>query len=409
MRSEVWRVTPQQIDPLSWFTRPLVPVAFAVLALVVGLGTFSATWQLGRNPWLDLAAIALVVGACLVVQVRTRPLQPAFAVQNALLPLVLALLGLVASTVSNVGGTALVQHWWAPIGVGLVVATLGPYSSVLQVLAYGSVLTVATAVCSLIGFGRADSVWPPLSVAVIAASVVAVGTVATAVFCFAVVSATQRQLAGIAPPPSAVANEDALNDEAVNDNAVNDNAVNDRAANDEAALNDEAARRVERRTLARLGNRVAPFLEQVADAGEVTAADRALAGQLARRLRSDLVSQANRTWLDSVALFGRIVVVDPDGLADRMNSAQRTALRALLIGILDDPAATVGSLFVELRGDDDGSTAVALSLDFSLPEGRRSSMLAPYYVTLQATVESLSWDPSRDLLRFQLPARGPEE
>jgi len=401
MRSDVWRVTPQQIDPLSWFTRPLVPVAFAVLALVVGLGTFSATWRLGRNPWLDLAAIALVVGACLVVQVRTRPLQPAFAVPNALLPLVLALLGLVASTVSNVGGTALVQHWWAPIGVGLVVATLGPYSSVLQVLVYGSVLTVATAVCSWVGFVRADSVWPPLSVAVIAASVVAVGTVATAVFCFAVVSATQRLLAGAgaAPPPSAAANEDALNDNAANGDAVRD----------EAALNDEAARRVERRTLARLGNRVAPFLEQVADAGEVTAADRALAGQLARRLRSDLVSQANRTWLDSVALFGRIVVVDPDGLADRMNSAQRTALRALLIGILDDPAATVGSLFVELRGDDDGSTAVALSLDFSLPEGRRSSMLAPYYVTLQATVESLSWDPSRDLLRFQLPARGPEE
>ena len=401
MRSDVWRVTPQQIDPLSWFTRPLVPVAFAVLALVVGLGTFSATWRLGRNPWLDLAAIALVVGACLVVQVRTRPLQPAFAVPNALLPLVLALLGLVASTVSNVGGTALVQHWWAPIGVGLVVATLGPYSSVLQVLVYGSVLTVATAVCSWVGFVRADSVWPPLSVAVIAASVVAVGTVATAVFCFAVVSATQRLLAGAgaAPPPSAAANEDALNDNAANGDAVRD----------EAALNDEAARRVERRTLARLGNRVAPFLEQVADAGEVTAADRALAGQLARRLRSDLVSQANRTWLDSVALFGRIVVVDPDGLADRMNSAQRTALRALLIGILDDPAATVGSLFVELRGDNDGSTAVALSLDFSLPEGRRSSMLAPYYVTLQATVESLSWDPSRDLLRFQLPARGPEE
>jgi hypothetical protein len=141
----------------------------------------------------------------------------------------------------------------------------------------------------------------------------------------------------------------------------------------------------------------------------VTAADRALAGQLARQLRSDLVSQVNRTWLDSVALFGRIYVVDPDKLADRMNSAQRTALRALLLSVTTNPAAAAGSLFIELRGEADGSTAVALSLDFSLPEGRRTMLLAPYYLTLQTTVDSLTWDPSRDLLRFQLPARGSDE
>ena len=151
---------------------------------------------------------------------------------------------------------------------------------------------------------------------------------------------------------------------------------------------------------------MAPFLEAVAEAGEVTAADRALAGQLARQLRSDLVSQVNRTWLDSVALFGRIYVVDPDMRADLMNAAQRTALRALLLSVTTNPGATVGSLFIELRGEADGSTAVALSLDFSLPEGRRAMLLAPYYLTLQTTVDSLTWDPSRDMLRFQLPAQG---
>jgi len=166
----------------------------------------------------------------------------------------------------------------------------------------------------------------------------------------------------------------------------------------------EAARRVERRTLARLGTRVAPFLAAVADAGEVTAADRALAGQLARRLRSDLVSEVNRSWLDRVALFGRISVVDPDRRADRMNPAQRTALRALLMAVVEHPAATVGTLFIELRPEPDGATAVALSLDFALPEGRRAMMLAPYYLTLQTAVEDLSWDPARDLLRFQVPA-----
>jgi hypothetical protein len=379
VRGDAWRVSPQQIDPLSWFTRPLVPLAFAALALVMGLGTVAATWRLTDRPGFELAGIALVVTACIVVQVRTRPMRPSFGAREAVLPLALAVAGLVASTVAAAGSTALVQHSWAPIGVGLVVATLGPFSTVRQTVVHGALLTVATAVCAstaYAGDGR-DRVWPPLSTAVIAGGVVAVATVATAAFSFAVVSTTLRMLGAARP--------------------------------DSSALRDEAADRVERRTLARLGNRVAPFLERVATAGEVTDADRALAGQLARRLRSDLVLQANRTWLDSVALGGRIHVVDPEGRADRMTTVQRTALRGLLVGIVDHPAAAVGSLLVELRGDDDGATAVALSLDFALPEGNRATMLAPYYLTLQSTVDSLTWDPSRDLLRFQLPARGPDE
>jgi len=380
MRGDAWRVTPQQIDPLSWFTRPLVPVSFAVLALVVGAGTIAFTWHLGPFVWLDVAAVAFIVAACLVVQFATRPLRPAFGPRDAIVPLAFALVGLVLSTVGTMDSDVLVQHWWAPIGVGLVVATLGPFSTVRQIVAYGSLLSVAAAVCGCIAFVEPDHVWPAVSVAFIAVCSVVIGTVATATFCYVVVSSTQALLAGAGTIPPA-----------------------------SRAASDEAARRVERRTLARLGNRVAPFLEGIADAGEVTAADRALAGQLARQLRSDLVSQANRTWLDSIALFGRIYVVDPDARADRMNAAQRTALRALLLAVMNNPAATVGTLFIELRGEDDGSTAVALSLDFSLPEGRRAMMLAPYYLTLQTTVQSLSWDPSRDLLRFQLPAQGDDE
>ena len=48
---------------------------------------------------------------------------------------------------------------------------------------------------------------------------------------------------------------------------------------------------------------------------------------------------------------------------------------------------------------------MALSLDLDLPEGRRTMMLAPYYLTLQTAVKDLSWDPSRELIKFQFPAR----
>jgi hypothetical protein len=370
-------VTPQQIDPLSWFTRPLLPVIFFVLTLVVGVTTILATWHQLDAPWADVAALVLVAGACLLVHRSTRPLRPAFRGRDAAGPLALSTAGLVLSAVSAADSSLLVQFWWAPIGVGLVIAILGPYSTVRQVVGYGAGLTAVTAIAATAAFARTGAWWPITSVAFISGSVIVVATVATATFCYVVVSSTQRLLTG---------------------------AERVRPASDDAS--EEAARRVERRTLARLGNRVAPFLEGIAEAGVVTDADRALAGQLARQLRSDLVSQVNRTWLDSIALFGRISVVDPDNRAERMNAAQRTALRALLNAVMDHPGAAIGSLFIELRGDEDGSTAVALSLDFSLPEGTRTMLLAPYYLTLQTTVDSISWDPSRDLLRFQLPAPG---
>jgi len=380
VRVDAWNVTPQQIDPLSWFTRPLVPVAFAALAALIGLATSIIQWGLADEPWLDVAAIALVASACVLIQIWTRPLRPMFGPRQALAPLALTVAGLALSTVSAIDSRALVQYWWASIGVGCVIAALGPFSTVRQILVYGTGLTAVTAACGYVAFAPVSTVWPAVSVTIIAGCAGVVATVATATFCYVVVSRTQALLhgAGTVAPAS-------------------------------DAASDELARRVERRTLARLGNRVAPFLESIAEAGEVTAADRALAGQLARQLRSDLVSQVNRTWLDSVALFGRIYVVDPEKRADRMNAAQRTALRALLLSVTTNPGAAVGSLFIELRGEADGSTAVALSLDFSLPEGRRAMLLAPYYLTLQTTVDSLTWDPSRDLLQFQLPAQGADK
>jgi len=352
-------------------------VAFAALAALIGIATSIIQWDLADDPWLDVAAITLVASACVLIQIRTRPLRPMFGPRQALAPLALTVGGLALSTVSAINSDALVQYWWASIGVGCVIAALGPFSTVRQILVYGTGLTAVTAACGYVAFAPVSTVWPALSVTLIAGCAGVVATVATATFGYVVVSRTQALLrgAGTVPPAS-------------------------------EGASDEVARRVERRTLARLGNRVAPFLEGIAEAGEVTAADRALAGQLARQLRSDLVSQVNRTWLDSVALFGRIYVVDPDKRADRMNAAQRTALRALLLSVTNNPGATVGSLFIELRGEADGSTAVALSLDFSLPEGRRAMLLAPYYLTLQTTVDSLTWDPARDLLQFQLPAHG---
>ncbi len=372
--ADALRVSPQQIDPLSWITRPWVALSFASLTLVYGLVATLVTWNGSPAPWFDLAAAVVMTGACVYVQIATRPLRPTFGPRRAAIPVLLGVAGLGLSTLANIGSEVGVHNWWAPVGLGLLIATCGPYSTLPQITSYGFVLAVATGFAAWAAFVGRDDPWTGLATILIACSSVVVATVATGVFSFGVAIRTQALLGRVGIP---VAEDD--------------------------ALREAAARRAELTTLARLGSRVAPFLASVADAGEVTAEDRALAGQLARRLRSDLVSQANRSWLDSLAVDGRIYVVDPDNRADSMNAAQRAALRGLLLAVMDDPATDNGSLFIELRGQPDGSTAVAMSIDIDLPEGRRVMMIAPYYLALKTTVKEISWDPVRDLLRFRVP------
>jgi hypothetical protein len=375
--SDARSVSPQQIDPLSWFTRPLVPLSFAIVVAVYGLGSITVTWDEIALPLLDLGSVLVFVIACVYVQIRTRPFLTAFGKRQSIIPVALAAVGLAMSTVANMDSTLLVQFWWAPVGVAIVIAVLAPYSSVKRIVVIGSILTVLTTAAGAIAFLAPVSVWPPLSAAIIGGSTALVALVATTLFTYTVVSRTQALLRGAG---TVVETSTDMHDEAVN--------------------------KVERHTIARLGARVAPFLETIAETGTVTDADRALAGQLARRLRSDLVERANRSWLDTVAENGRVFIVDPDQRADRMNQAQRSALRGLLLAALRNPATDAGSLFIELRGQPDGSTAVAMSLDMDLPEGRRAMLLAPYYLALQTTVSDMSYDPARELLRFDV--RDPE-
>jgi len=376
MLPESWKFSPQQTDPMSWFTRPLVPLVFGAMLLAYGIAVTFVTWPQLDEPWIELVAIALIFSACIVVQLWTQPLRSRFTSRHALVPIAMALIAVALSSFSMRESTVLVQHWWIPLGAGMLLGALAPYSSVKQLASYSAVLTVAVSAGAWLAFMGPRTVWPPVSTMIIAASAVVIASVATSTFSLVIVSTTQKLLAnaGTAEPESL------------------------------ESVSVEAARQVERRTLARLGTRVAPFLQGIADTGLVDEDDRALAGQLARTLRSDLVNQANRSWLDSLALYGSMYVVDPDRRADSMNTVQRSALRGLLLAVMKNPT-TNGSLFIELRGQMDGSTAVALSIDVDLPEGRRTMMLAPYYLTLQTAVQDLTWDPSRELLKFQFPAQ----
>jgi len=361
--------SPQQVDPLSWFTGPLVPLAFGALTALYGGVLIAFTWSQSWWPLLQPAALALCVGADVLIHVATRPLRQPIGWGLGALALVISAAGMVLSAVGYAGGSFAIELWWASGAFGLTIASLGPYLPVRRLLVLGTSSIVVVVVASIAVLYPMVGNWGTLGNALIASYPAVIALAATVTFGYIVVSTMMPMLEN--PSRIMFAGQ---------------------------AVRDDAAELVERATVARLTARATPFLERIAAAGRIEPADRALAGQLARRLRDDLVTQSNLSWLDSIATKSRLVVVDPDQLARRMNTAQRTALRALLQAILDIPATDSGSLMIELRRAPDGATAVGVSLDMALPEGTRVLHLAPYYLTLRTTVRDLAVD--RDTLRL---------
>ncbi len=367
----------QSIDPISWFTGTNVPLACAALVVVYGFALIAGQWGASRAPVAQLASVALAVGACVIVHVLTRPMRPPISWVVASLVFSLVVAAVAVSALDYSGAPFAIEFWWAPSAITLATASLAPYLTAPKLLVLGGSATGATVVIGLSLLDPFQNSWGVLGSAVLIGYSPILGVLATVVFSYSIVSTMSRMLDG----PS-------------------------RHEVDGRAVLDEAANVVERVTLAQLSARAAPFLERIADAGVVSPEERALAGQLARRIRDDLVTQSNLTWLDSIAQQSRLVVVDPEQRARAMDDAQRTALRALLSAILDTPGADSGTLLVDLREAPDGATAVGVSLDVALPEGPRIMHLAPYLLALGTAVEDLKVDRHALEVTFRIAQEG---
>ncbi len=370
-RDQAFAVSAQQLDPLSWFTRPLLPFALAVVVLVYGAIASAVTWDTSPQPWLQPVAVVLCAASCGIVYLASQPMRQPMGLVTGSLVLAIAIVAVQISAIGYSQEGIRLEQWWAPSGLTVVIVSLAPYLQASRVLALGLSATIVSVSLSLPLLGSATDTWGIVGSAIVVAYPAILGLAATVTFSFVIVR-TMHPLIESRSRSLIVGTE----------------------------LRDAAAELTERATLARLTARAAPFLESIADSGRVSPEDSALAGQLARRLRDELVTQSSVSWLDSIASRSRLVVVDPDRRARRMNNAQRSTLLGLLQAIIDTPGTDNESLMIELRKGPDGSTAVGVSLDMALPEGRRIMHLAPYYLTLKTAVDDLT--VGRDGISFRI-------
>jgi hypothetical protein len=290
-------------------------------------------------------------------------------------PVVLGGLSVLLSGIGYSGGGLRLELWWASIGLAFVLASLAPYSSTIRMITVGAVSCLVTvAVVILTGLSGAGH-WPPVSTVLLGVGPVLIAAVAGSVFSY--------QVAWRIADWASMRSDTRLSS---------------------SVLGETAKLRILRSELADVSDRALPLLQGVVEAGIVTDEIRAQAAALSEELRAELVERSNRSWLDRLAPGLKLTVVDSEHRADRMTPPQRSALLGLLRAASDGGGQEQSPLLIELRGEPDGSTAVALSLDVQLPEGRRITLLSPHYLTLKTAVDELQWEGGRQLrMHFRLP------
>lgn len=369
------RLAARDVDPLSWFTGPYVPLVFAVLISIWGGVLAILTWGVSDNPWTQLGGVALCTLACLLIQLLTS-LRARLDWQLGAVVVVVGGAGLVVSAIGYSQTVFAIELWWAPFCFSLAIACLAPYLAPWRLLLWGVIALVTAVPAAFVIVDTRVPDWGSVSVFLLIASPIAIATAAATSFSYMVV---HRML------------------------PIVDNRSSETVS--ELLEPDAEDQEAERVALARFTARAVPFLRTIADRGTVTDSDRALAGEIARYLRDDLVSRTDLAWLGLRADDTRVVVVDPEHRAQTMRAAQRTAIRDLVRAVLDDPQTDATTIFMELRSQDDGSTAVAITLDADLPEGRRVRHIAPYYFNLRGAMRDVRL--RRAGLSFRVPPDRP--
>jgi hypothetical protein len=368
--------TPQQVDPLGALSARPVTVLAAVAALVyAGVMTTTTRMEIA-SPGATAGALVALVAAGVVLVLSASPYRAPFRRRSLVVLSVLSAGAVVLSAVGTAGRDAFVRDDWPPVAVGVLLLALAPYRPGVEIALAG--LGVALVVAVVVVVQSPSFVTP---VPVTSFVVVAVTPVLALAFAGAAFSRTFTRLVEEWDARASVA----------------------RSASAEE-LTESVARSVQQDRVTVLNRDVVPFFTSLVASGTVEEADVERARRIADSLRSTMVAEADRSWLehlfagDGAPVSG--VVVDPDRLAPAMTGEHRTAVRALLVALGASDAVRADDVQVVLR-ERDGRVDGLLSVPVVGGEASVRHALAPWLAVLRVVFGDLQVDPAPPLLTLR--------
>jgi hypothetical protein len=260
--------------------------------------------------------------------------------------------------------SGLVEHW-APITVGVILVQLSSYRPARELIAATIIGGILSGFLTILHPESATSAIPPLVRTIDdILPLVALGSGASA-YSLILVRTLGQWYAG--------------------------SGAGDRASR--VAMRDRVVRSVHDDRVSILNESVLPFLTVVMERDAVTDADRDRARTIASTIRSAMVADVDRSWLDSIldrlaadrsdrAVPGSEVVQDPHRAASSMTTEQRVVIRAVILALYDHPGFDSDGFAILITAH--GAVAsVTVTAKLDDDESVTRSDLAPYLAVLR--------------------------
>ena len=369
----------QQLDPVgSYGSRPItVVISLGVVALAAGATALS--WPMVSNPVTAILAIVATSVSVLGITFWSSPLRAPFRWSGFLVVLIFAGLGLVLSAFSTWSTTTNLVEQWAPITVGLILVQLSSYRPARELITatiIGGMLAGGLAVLHPVSQGFALPALVRLLDA--ALPLVALGLGATA------------YSAGMARSLGQWYARSELKERTVS-----------------AAMKDRVVRSVHDDRVSILNHTVVPFFTDMLARDALTDEDRSRARSIAGAIRTAMVADVNRSWLDSImdhlvdqradlTTPGSEAVQDPHRAASAMTTEQRIVIRAVVLALVNHPGFDSDG-FAILITTERSRAVVTVTAKLDDDDSVTRSDLAPYFAVLRIAFANFH-------LTFQRPA-----
>ncbi len=359
----------QRMDPLGGMGARVTSVVAAVAACVYAVVADVITRKEIGLPYLAMLAIGAVTAAAAVVIVASSPYRAPFTRRSNAIAISLTFAGAVLAAGSEWNTNTHIRDDWGPLALGLMLFAAAPYRPARELVEFSILSAVGVGLLTLLQVGSFVAKLPAIVFVVVAVTPVLLLSAFAAAFAAGTVR-NLEQMRGQA---------------------------RQEARSRRVELNAVVAQSVQRNRLVALNRDVLPFLSDVLSREEILPSDRQRARLIADSLRSLMVAEVDRSWLDSAvesetageipeAVEGR--VRDDDRLADLMRTDQRTALRALLVFLRGCPAVHQGSLRIVITGDDLVCRTAIVAVLTSRKRAVQKT-LTPYFAVLRSVFNDL--------------------
>lgn len=313
--------TIQQLDPLgALLARPFA--LFGALAMVAYalLMSWLNREDIDSQPLAWLAILGVASSAS-ILAVGSSPARAPLRQRTFVFALAAAFLAAVLSAASMWQSNAFVQDDWGPVVIGIMLLASGPYRKSREIALAGSLAAIFVGFMVLLQQYSFAAPVPPVVFVIVAATPIVCMSIGASALTTAVIRSIRRWRSRATIAAQAQVSQ----------------------------LSDGIARSVQQDRVTILNRDVVPFFTDVLSRGEITVADRERARAISDTIRSVMVAEVDRSWLDGVVeqagatslgkdAPGAEVVQDDERLATQMTTDQRTAMRAFVVALFTHPA-----------------------------------------------------------------------